>query len=152
MFQQPGSEGTRSATRGSQTLQMWHVRPDVPAGELLQAPPTDAQRSTPAVWMRHLPSGILSDRLFEVAHEVSHRSDFTWRIFIHSFIQTIYIAPLQVPFYSEALPTQHGYCAGVSLWVKDLPNVPTWQLERESNPRPSGWKLSTQPMRHHVHL
>ena len=32
------------------------------------------------------------------------------------------------------------------LWVKDLPKVPTWQLERESNP----WKLSTQPMRHHV--
>ena len=36
------------------------------------------------------------------------------------------------------------------LWVKDLPKVPTWRLERESNPRTSGWKLSTQPMRHHV--
>ena len=35
------------------------------------------------------------------------------------------------------------------LWVKDLPKVPTWRLERESNPRPSGWELSTQPMRHH---
>jgi len=34
--------------------------------------------------------------------------------FIHSFIQTICIAPLQVHFYSEALLTQHGYCAGVS--------------------------------------
>jgi len=34
--------------------------------------------------------------------------------FIHSFIQTISIAPLQVHFYSEALLTQHGYCAGVS--------------------------------------
>src|SRR6218665_2789119 len=34
--------------------------------------------------------------------------------FIHSFIQTISIAPLQVNFYSESLPTQHGYCAGVS--------------------------------------
>src|SRR6218665_400227 len=33
---------------------------------------------------------------------------------IHSFIQTISIAPLQVHFYSEALPTQHGYCVGVS--------------------------------------
>src|SRR6218665_1081014 len=31
-----------------------------------------------------------------------------------SFIQTISIAPLQVHFYSEALPTRHGYCAGVS--------------------------------------
>ena len=33
---------------------------------------------------------------------------------IGSFIQTISIGPLQVHFYSEALPTQHGYCAGVS--------------------------------------
>jgi len=32
--------------------------------------------------------------------------------FIHSFIQAISIAPLH--YYSEALPTQHGYCAGVS--------------------------------------
>ena len=35
-------------------------------------------------------------------------------IFINSLIQTIFIVPLQVHFYSEALPTQHGYCAGVS--------------------------------------
>ena len=34
--------------------------------------------------------------------------------YIHSFIQTTSIAPLQVYFYSEALPTEHGYCAGVS--------------------------------------
>ena len=34
--------------------------------------------------------------------------------FIHSFIQTISIALLQVHFYSEALPTQQGYSAGVS--------------------------------------
>jgi len=34
--------------------------------------------------------------------------------FVHSFIQTISIAPLQVHFCSEALPTQHGYCTGVS--------------------------------------
>jgi len=33
---------------------------------------------------------------------------------IHSFIQTISIAPLQVHYYSEALSTQHGYSAGIS--------------------------------------
>jgi len=33
-----------------------------------------------------------------------------------SFIQAISIASLQVHYYSEALPTQHGYCAGVSRW------------------------------------
>ena len=42
-------------------------------------------------------------------------------------------------------PTRHR-----QLWVKDLPKVSTWQLERESNPWLSGWKLSTQPMRHLV--
>src|SRR6218665_5027 len=33
---------------------------------------------------------------------------------IHSCIQAISIAPLKVHYYSEALPTQHGYCVGVS--------------------------------------
>src|SRR6218665_1974150 len=37
-------------------------------------------------------------------------------IFVHSFIQTISVAPLQMHHYSEALSTQHGYCVGVSLW------------------------------------
>ena len=33
---------------------------------------------------------------------------------IHSLIPDTPIAPLQVLYYSEALPTQHGYCVGVS--------------------------------------
>src|SRR6218665_1169027 len=63
--------------------------------------------------------------------------------FIHSFIYAISIGPLQVRYYSKALPTQHGYCAGVSGQsatgnrVKDLPKVPTWRLERDSNPLPT---------------
>ena len=32
----------------------------------------------------------------------------------HSFITDVSIAPLQVHYYSEALPTQHGYCVGVN--------------------------------------
>jgi len=35
-------------------------------------------------------------------------------MFIHSFIPDISIAFLQVHYYSEALPTQHRYCAGDS--------------------------------------
>jgi len=31
-----------------------------------------------------------------------------------------------------------------------LPKVPTWRLERETNPRPSGWKSSSQPRRHRI--
>ena len=38
------------------------------------------------------------------------------------------------------------------LRVKNLPKVPTWWLERDSNPRPSGQKASTLPMRLHVSL
>jgi len=56
---------------------------------------------------------------------------------MHSFIPNISIAPSQVHYYSEALPTiQHWYCVGVNtpnhyrqLWVKDLPKVPMWRLE-----------------------
>jgi len=48
--------------------------------------------------------------------------------FIHTFIQAISIALLQVHYHSEALPTQHGYCVGVSRRIaqataKDLPKV-----------------------------
>ena len=38
----------------------------------------------------------------------------------------------------------------MQLQVKDLPKVPTWRLERESNPRPFGWKSSSQPGCHHA--
>ena len=33
---------------------------------------------------------------------------------LHSSIEAISIAPLQVHYYPEALPTQQGYCVGVS--------------------------------------
>jgi len=36
------------------------------------------------------------------------------------------------------------------LWVKDLPKVPTWRLERESSPWPFGRKVLTLPKRHHI--
>src|SRR6218665_1443314 len=65
--------------------------------------------------------------------------------FIHSFIPDISIATLQVYHYSEALPTTARILtvsefhaeAHRQLQVKDLPKVPTWRLDRESNPRPS---------------
>jgi len=36
------------------------------------------------------------------------------------------------------------------LRVKNLPKVPMWWQERDSNTRPSGRQLSTQPMSRHV--
>jgi len=76
---------------------------------------------------------------------------------MYLFIQTISIAPLQVQYYSEALPKQHGYCAGVSRrsarsnseLSKNLPKVPTWRVERDSKQQP-GRKASTLKMRHRV--
>ena len=74
-------------------------------------------------------------------------------------IQAISIAPLQVRYYSEALPTQHGYCDGVSrrsaagnCELRICPRSPMWRLERDSNSRPSGRKTVTLPMRHHILL
>ena len=79
--------------------------------------------------------------------------------FVHSFIETISIAPLQVHYYSEALQTQYGYCVGSltpkhhrKLRVKDLPKVPTWRLERDSNPRPFRQNATNLPMSHHAPL
>ena len=60
-------------------------------------------------------------------------SAFILCISIHSFIHSISIAPLQVHYYSEAFPTQHGYCVGVlrsrQLRVNGLPKVRMWQLK-----------------------
>src|SRR6218665_367324 len=61
--------------------------------------------------------------------------------FVHTFIQTISIAPLQVHSYSEALPTHHEYCAGASRQsatgnckLRTCPrSLPKWRLERDSN-------------------
>src|SRR6218665_3675098 len=36
------------------------------------------------------------------------------------------------------------------LRVKDLPKVPMWRQERDSNPRPSGRQASTLPMSQHA--
>src|SRR6218665_1165356 len=37
------------------------------------------------------------------------------------------------------------------LQVKDLSKVPTWRLERDSNPRPFGRKVMNLSMSHHAH-
>ena len=56
---------------------------------------------------------------------------------VHSFIWAISIAPLQVHYYSEALPTARILWRSFTpkcqrkLRVKDFPKVPTWRLERD---------------------
>src|SRR6218665_1564129 len=66
--------------------------------------------------------------------------------FIHSFIHSghFYSAPSNrlllrsAPDYSTDTVSEFHAEAHRQLQVKDLPKVPTWRLERESNPRPSG--------------
>jgi len=73
-----------------------------------------------------------------------------------SFIKTISTGSLQVHYYSEALSTQHGYCAGISrrsatsnCEVRTCPrSLYTWRPERKSNPWSFRRKASTLPMRH----
>ena len=43
-------------------------------------------------------------------YKAQHDSLLIHSSFIHSFRLFLYTAPLQVHYYSEALPTQHGYC------------------------------------------
>src|SRR6218665_196041 len=68
--------------------------------------------------------------------------DLTQTIFIHS--GHFYSAPSSpllhrsAPDYSTDTVSEFHAEAHRQLQVKDLPKVPTWRLERESNPRPSG--------------
>jgi len=62
------------------------------------------------------------------------------------FIKIISIATIQVHYYSEALPTQHGYIMYLSEFHAQAPQATaseglaqgpyTWRPERYSNPRP----------------
>ena len=72
---------------------------------------------------------------------------------IHSFIHSAPSTSLLLrgaPAYSTDTVLEFHAEAHRQLQVEDLPKVPTWRLERESNPQPSGWKSSTQPRCHHV--
>ena len=95
------------------------------------------------------------------SHSTTGHNCFTkslkYSLLVHSsFIQAISDAPLQVHYYSEALPIQHGYCVGVCLTskrhrqlrVKDLPKVPAWRPEQDSNLRPFRRKAMNLPMSH----
>ena len=52
----------------------------------------------------------------KVYFTLRNKSLFTYElnVAVYSFILDISIAPLQVHYCSEVLPTQHGYCVGVN--------------------------------------
>ena len=74
--------------------------------------------------------------------EVSHYEKLYHWSFIHS--GHFYSAPSSplllrgAPDYSADTVSEFHAEAHSQLQVKDLPKVPTWRLERESNPQPSG--------------
>ena len=77
--------------------------------------------------------------------------------FIYSFIQAISIAPHQVPYYSEVLPTQDRHCVEFNAESPQatasevLAHGPyTWWLDRDWNQRPFGRKTSNLPMSPHA--
>src|SRR6218665_39703 len=54
-------------------------------------------------------------RIIEIMTKSNQNQEITTAQTIQSvFIHAISIAPLQVHYHSEALPTQYGYCAGIS--------------------------------------
>src|SRR6218665_1586910 len=105
--------------------------------------------------MSNWTSEALTFRLVPYELPISHLYEilllllFETHSFIHSCILYNY-------YYSDALSTQHGYCVAVSCEAphetasEGLALGPTWRLERESNPRPSGRELLTVPMSHHA--
>src|SRR6218665_1205226 len=72
--------------------------------------------------------------------------------FIHSgyFYSTFSNALLLRGTPDTALILCQNFTPNWQLRVKDLPKVPAWQLERDSNPRPFGRKTSNLPMSHHA--
>ena len=52
--------------------------------------------------------------LFEISGSLVPTDNSATHLFTYSFIQAISMAPLHVHYYSEVLPTQHGYCVGVN--------------------------------------
>jgi len=75
-----------------------------------------------------------------------------YQIFIQAICRPI--APLQVHYYTEALPTQHWYCVGVSSQsTRGKCEWSTWQRSLgyvAARARPLGRKVSNQPMSHHA--
>ena len=87
-----------------------------------------------------------------VTCNLAHYNYFTH---FFKFVHSISIAPLQVCYYSQALPTQHGYCAGVShqsatgnsIYSRSHMNG-GWLSGRFSALRPEGRRFESHSSRH----
>src|SRR6218665_1761083 len=90
--------------------------------------------------------GYVSGRQISRCNRPEYTSGRIIPCYIHSFIHSghFYSAPSSplllrgAPDYCTDTVSEFHAEAHRQLQVKDLPKVPTWRLERESNPRPSG--------------
>src|SRR6218665_1695216 len=79
-----------------------------------------------------------------VSYDYSRLVIFCYSFWVLIHFGHFYSAPLSplllrsAPDYSTDTVSEFHAEAHRQLQVKDLPKVPTWRLERESNPRPSG--------------
>src|SRR6218665_2237904 len=79
---------------------------------------------------------------YKYPHQLSFKLSYPFHSFIHS--DHFYSAPpsplllRDAPDYSTDTVSEFHAKVHRQLQVKDLPKVPMWWLERESNPRPSG--------------
>jgi len=95
---------------------------------------------------------MLCSCLFELSINKNYHYYYYYTSFIHSGY--FYSASLSPLLFKVAPDTAWILCRNFTSnfhrkqWVKDLPKVPTWRLQRELNPWPSGQK--TLPMRHHA--
>src|SRR5688572_14354456 len=72
---------------------------------------------------------------------------------IYVCMSTCYSTPSRfllrgAPNYSADTESEFHAEAHEQLRVKDLPRVPTWRLEVDSNPQPSGCKAPSIPLHH----
>src|SRR6218665_3374437 len=86
--------------------------------------------------------------------ECTHNTETNFLLFIHSgYIYSASSSPLLLrgaPYTTLILCRSFTPKRHMQLRMKDLPKVPTWRPERDSNQRPFGRKATSSPMRYNA--
>ena len=97
--------------------------------------------------------------LWSISFCLQAHNSFDFMQIIHSFWIFYSTSSKSTTAQRRSHQLQHWYCVRVNtpkryrqLWVKDLPKVPTWWLEWDSNLQHSGRKAPNLPLSHHAPL
>ena len=107
----------------------------------------------------NLPIAVVGWRLCPPIHPTSPYSLYKYDIKCMNRLQNKCSAMHCIKWWDlhSFIPAISILCRGFTLKyhsqlrVKDLPKVPTWRLEQDSNPRPFGQMVMNLPMSHHAH-